>query len=448
MSSRNNQEDIERSERNGNDLYQQIMRYQKHGRVNDKQRIRQALNNIFLAIDKTYGMFKDTLLTAALNAGLQEVSLELAKRGSRANIKHINQEGDYALLLACKHKYKDVALELLKHPGNPCSPNYNGETPLLLAVSDEDMGDVVKKIVNKGICNTIKNEMLRILEIGNFKAFEELLNSPELELESYEYKLDTTTNLTLLEYIYVTQFTADYSENHKYARALLEKTKIRCNPLHINKTKKISALLFVVGDTGKNIDDCIYVIKKILDFAEEEGNINYVDFKGYHGFSAFDLIFQNALEEGTKIDVRVLKLFIDFYYKNNRDSKVFLRNIPYMCNEPELFKALKKIYPESVKNLLDNACADVIETQAALVNPVVKTPTPEIQMAKRVSRKRKEPDEHLEDAEEIPIVTAISPVSPLPLWAQVGDPLERGIRVAKRYSPTRGGRKTRKNKKN
>jgi len=428
----------ERGEKNALDLYESIMRYQKRGREVDKTRIIQATDNIFLVTNKTYGLFKDTLLTAALNAGLQEAALKLAGRGARANIGHINQEGDYALLLACKYKFKDVALELLKHQGNPCSPNENDETPLSFAVSDVDMNAVAEKIIGAGICDNVKNEMIRILEIGNYEAFNELLKSPQLDLESYNYEMGhKTIKLTLLEYIYATTFGPDYTENHQHARALLEKTGIRCNPLHISKTNKISALMFVVGDTGTNADDAIFVITKILEFAESERNGTYVDFKNKDGFAAFDLIFHNAMADGTNIDIRILKLFIDYYYKNNPNSDVFLRNIPYMCNEPELFNALKNLYPESKRELLDNACNDVVGAEAGLVHPIIRTPSPGIQTAKRTTSKRKESAV----ADEIPIVNALTPVSPLPLWAQVDDPHEIGIRQPKPYSPTRNGGK-------
>jgi hypothetical protein len=118
-----------------------------------------------------------------------------------------------------------------------------------------------------------------------------------------------------------------------------------------------------------------------------------------------------------------------------------------MCNEPALFEALKNLYPASVKDLLDSACQDVIAARATLVRP--HTPTPEIPVGKRSSSKRtgKKSAEKLEDAEEIPIVNALTPVSPLPLWAQVDDPHEVGVRMPKPYSPRRGGKKTRKNRK-
>jgi ankyrin repeat protein len=438
-------------------LYKSILDYNKKGnRPIDRKRINDQIGYGFFYTDKTYGLFKDTILIAALNAGLEEESLKLAKHGSKANIKHINDEGDYALLIACKKKYKDVVFELLKHKGNPCSPNEEGETPLMIAVSEVDMIDVVKAIIKYNECDVNytnkkgNNAITRILEVGNFEAFKNLLHLPEIELDSYDYGLrsDEKIKLTLLEYVYVTNFGSDYSENHKYARKLLDITGMGCNPLHVNTKNKITALMFATGDTGNNVEDSIYNINKILHFAELEKNTKYPDFKNTDGLAAFDLLFRNAIEDGTKIDIRIIKLFLDYYYKNNKFSKVFLRNIPIICNNHELFEALKSLYPESKREILDNACKDIVEARAVLINPVIKTPSPEIQVAKRAKYSGK--DSPKEIAEEIPIVHAESPVSPFPLWAQVGDPLEPGVRQPKRYSPTRGGKpknkKTRKNK--
>jgi hypothetical protein len=81
-----------------------------------------------------------------------------------------------------------------------------------------------------------------------------------------------------------------------------------------------------------------------------------------------------------------------------------------------------------------------VETHVELVNPVLKTPSPGIQTARRTSSKRKERTK----ADEIPIVNAIERENPLPLWAQVGDTRERGIRQTKRWRV--GGKKTRKQK--
>ena len=115
-----------------------------------------------------------------------------------------------------------------------------------------------------------------------------------------------------------------------------------------------------------------------------------------------------------------------------------------MCNVPALFEALKNLYPADVRDLLDNACQDVIAARATLVRPL--TPTPEIPLGKRSSSKRSS-SKKLEDAEEIPMVNALTPVSPLPLWAQVDDPHAVGVRMPKPYSPRRGGKKTRKTRK-
>jgi ankyrin repeat protein len=187
----------------------------------------------------------------------------------------------------------------LKHKGNPFVGNDDGETPLLLSVSDLDMLDVVKALLKNNDCDVNyktkdgTTAMTRVLEVGNFEAFKLLLNVPELNLESYVYDHSPETKLTLLEYIYMVQFGPDYKENHKHARALLEIRKDGCYPLHMNRTNKISALMFAVGETGSSADDSIFVIGKLLEYAEKEDNKKYVDFKGQNGFAAFDLIFKN-----------------------------------------------------------------------------------------------------------------------------------------------------------
>jgi len=446
------EEKVNIMESKANQLYKYIIDYNKKGnRPMDRKRINDQIGYGFFNTDKTYGMFKDTILIAALNSGLEEESLELAKHGSKANIKHINEEGDYALLIACKKKYKAVVFELLKHKGNPCSPNEEGETPLMMAVSDVDMIDVVKSLLKNDKCDVNytnkegNNAIKRILEVGNFEAFKILIDIPDIELESYSYKSNngTVVKVTLLEYLLLAVFSFDFSDNFKYARALLETTGTGSHPLHLNTKAKITALMFAIGYSGNNVDDSIYIINKIFHFAESDKNTKYVDFKNTDGLAAFDLLFRNAIEDGTKIDIRVIKLFLDYYYKNNKFSKVFLRNIPIICNNHELFEALKTLYPESEREILDNACKDIVEAHAVLTNPVFKTPSPEIQVAKREKYSGKNSPK--ETAEEIPIVHAESPVSPFPIWAQVGDPLEPGVRQTKRYSPTRGGK--RKNKK-
>ena len=443
-------EKVDMMESKARRLYDMMMEYSKRRRRPiDKKRIDDQISMGFFYTDRTYGMFNDTLLTTALNEDLEDAALALAKNGKKANIGHINAEGNYALLLACKKKYKDVVKELLKHKGNPCTPNSEGETPLTYAVSDVDMIDIVKLFIDKEVCDgsDYKKEMVRILEVGNFEAFKLLVDVPELSLNSYVYVNES--KLTLLEYIFISDLGPDYSENHRYAQELLKKTKIGFDPLHVNRSHSISALLFAVGETGSDVNPCIYNIKEILKYAEEENNTKYVDFKSQTGHTAFDLIFQNAFSDGGRIDIRILKLFIDYYYKNKPNSKSFLRNIPVMCNEPALFEALKNLYPANVRQLLDNACIDVVAATATLTQP--RTPTPEIPVGRRTSSKRssskKSSSEKLEDAEEIPIVNALTPVSPLPLWVQVDDPNEVGVRIPKPYSPRRGGKKTRKLKK-
>jgi ankyrin repeat protein len=440
-------ERVDIMERKGNQLYEMISNYVRHRkRPIDEKRINEQIGYGFFHTDRMYGMFNDTLLTEALNAGLEKASLALAKYGARANIGNVNTQGDYALLLACKKKYKDVVFELLKHKGNPCTPNNVGETPLMMAVVDINMIDIVPALLKHCDVNYVnddgKDAMELVFEVGNFEAFKLLINDPKTELKSYDYELDGhLMKLTLLEYIYVTEFGNDYSENHKHARELLKVKGIDCFPLHIQNERKITALMFAIGDSGENVDDALHVIRKLLHFAEVEKNIRYVDFKNADGLAAFDLLFLNALEDGKNVDVRIIKLFIDYYYKNNKQSRVFHRNIPIICNNAELFEGLKKLFPESKQELLDNACQDIVETNAVLTVPLVQTPSPGIQTGRRTRRKSKKRTM----ADEIHIVNAIERENPLPLWAQVGDTRERGIRQTKRWRV--GGKKDNKTRK-
>jgi len=55
----------------------------------------------------THGMYKDTLLTAALSNDLEKVAAKIIKisevvKGVDINIDHKNEMGEYAFLLACK----------------------------------------------------------------------------------------------------------------------------------------------------------------------------------------------------------------------------------------------------------------------------------------------------------------------------------------------------------
>lgn len=375
-------------------------------------------NEEFIDVKKTTGMFKDNLLTAALNNKLDKVALRLIEFGGKSNIGHINSEEN---------------------------------TPLLIAVSDINMVDVVKALVKSEDCNINYrttdgvSAMTRILEVGNIVAFEELLHYPKLELKNYPFSYESggdVLQLTLLEYILVSYLGGDDSLQH--ARLLLEEKGLDCYPLHINKRNnndaKSTALTFAIGDYASNVEDALYVIGKLLKFAEEKGDKKYVDCETYEGNAAFDLLFEYALESDSNVDARILKLFVDYYYNNDMNSEVFLRNINNICSDEKLFKELKKLYPKSKKHLLDDACSDVVETHVELVNPVLKTPSPEIQTARRTSSKRKERT----NADEIPIFNAIERENPLPLWAQVSDTRERGVRQTKRWRV--GGKKTRKRK--
>jgi ankyrin repeat protein len=374
-------------------------------------------NEEFIDVKKTNGLFKDNLLTAALNNKMDKVALRLIEFGGKSNIGHINSEEN---------------------------------TPLLIAVSDVDMIDVVKALVKSEDCNINHrttdgvSAMTRILEVGNILAFEELLHVPNLELKNYTYKqgLGYQIQLTLLEYILVSYLGGD--DNLQHARLLLEEKGLDCYPLHIiyNDISAVNstALTFAISDYASNVEDALYVIGKLLKFAEKEGDKKYVDCESHEGNAALDLLFEYALQSDSNVDARILKLFIDYYYNNDMNSHVFLRNINNICSDEKLFKELKKLYPKSKKHLLDDACSDVVETHVELVNPVLKTPSPGIQTARRTSSKRKA----ITKADEIPIVNAIERENPLPLWAQVGDTRERGIRQTKRWRV--GGKKTRKHK--
>jgi len=373
-------------------------------------------NKDFIDVKKTKGMFKDNLLTAALNNKMDKVALRLIEFGGKSNLGHINSEEN---------------------------------TPLLIAVSDIDMIDVVKALVKSEDCNVNHrtdvgtSAMTRILEVGNIVAFEELLHVPNLELKNYTYNqgLGYQIQLTLLEYILVSYLGGD--DNLQHARLLLEEKGMDCDPLHIihNDISGVNstALTFAIGDYASNVEDAIYVIGKLLKFAEEKVDKKYVDCESHEGNAALDLLFEYALQSDSNVDARILKLFTDYYYNNNINSQVFLRNMNNICGDEDLFNELKKLYPKSKKHLLDDACGDLVETHVELVNPVLKTPSPEIQTARRTSSKHRERVK----AEEIPIVNAIERENPLPLWAQVGDTRERGIRQTKRW---RAGGK-RKNKK-
>jgi ankyrin repeat protein len=373
-------------------------------------------NKDFIDVNKTKGMFKDNLLTAALNNKMDKVALRLIEFGGKSNIGHINNEEN---------------------------------TPLLIAVSDIDMIDVVKALVKSSDFNVNHrtdegaSAMTRILEVGNIVAFEELLHVPNLELKNYPFSYEPggdILKLTLLEYILVSYLGGD--DNLQHARLLLEEKGLDCYPLHINKRNndiKSTALTFAIGDYASNIEDAVYVIGKLLKFAEEKGDKKYVDCETYEGNAALDLLFEYALQSDSNVDARILKLFTDYYYTNDINSQVFLRNMNNICGDEDLFNELKNLYPKSDKHILDDACGDLVETHVELVNPVLKTPSPEIQTARRTSSKRRERVK----AEEIPIVNAIERENPLPLWAQVGDTRERGIRQTKRW---RAGGK-RKNKK-
>jgi ankyrin repeat protein len=186
-------------------------------------------------------MFNDTILIAALNNHLPNVALKILLNGRNVDVSDINAEGDYPLILACKFKYTDLIIELLKRKNNPCQPDIDGETPLMCAVSDVNMNNIVKLLIDKNVCDgsNYKKEMMRILEVGNFEAFKMLLDVPDLGLDSYVYGNDS--KLTLLEYIFISDLGSDYSENHRYAQELLKKTNFGCNPLqNLDKSLYIS----------------------------------------------------------------------------------------------------------------------------------------------------------------------------------------------------------------
>jgi hypothetical protein len=386
----------------------------------------------------THGMYKDTLLTVALTNGLEKVAVKIIKisevvKGVDINIDHKNEMGEYAFLLACKKGYIHLALAILKKGTTLCAPDTDGFTPLMYACGRTDMVRLVEYIVKHnahhktcdiGYANDSGTTALSVaLENGIEKSVHFLLDSGK-----------SNPGSILKEYNDVTVLQRDLYEGIQTAKLILEKTGMDCNPLYISKKDRSTALLLAMPTFAdlNHVDDHVDVIQTLLYFADQEQALKYVDYKNTEGFTAFDLLFEVADMADVPVNTNILKLFIDFYYKNHPNSKVFLRNIDKICGDGALIDAVRKMYPgKKVKKILQHLCKDVVEAHATSEQRGEDNSTLAIQTGKRISmiRTRATP---LQEAEEIPIVHAEEEVSPMDTGFYVGDPRDRGIRQTKR----------------
>jgi hypothetical protein len=398
----------------------------------------------------THGMYKDTLLTAALSNDLEKVAAKIIKisevvKGVDINIDHKNEMGEYAFLLACKKGYIHLALAILKKGTTLCAPDTDGFTPLMYACGRTDMVRLVEYIVKHnahhktcdiGYANDSGTTALSVaLENGIEKTVNLLLDSGK-----------SNPGSILKEYNDVTVLQRDLYEGIQTAKLILEKTGMDCNPLYISKKDRSTALLLAMPTFADltHVDDHVDVIQTLLYFADQEPALKYVDYKNTDGFAAFDLLFEVADIADIPVNTNILKLFIDFYYKNHPNSKVFLRNIDKICEDGILIGAIRKMYPgKKTKKILKHLCKDVVETHVTVEQHRGNNSSPAIQTGKRIPmvRTRTTP---LEEAEEIPIVHAEEEVSPMDTGFYVGDPRDRGIRQTKRLGGKR--RKTLKKK--
>jgi len=382
-----------------------------------------------LDYEKTHGMFKDTILTFALNNDLEQVALQILKIGERANIRHINESGDYALSIACKKAYKHAALAILQIGDSPCEPDDEGYTPLMHSCVNTEMIDVVEHIIRGrtecdiGYVNKHGESALSLtLQVGNPRALTLLLDSGE----SNPGIMDTThKNVTLFEKML-------FEEDIKSAKLIVEKTGLECNPLHTINTFGSTALMLAIPRyTDDNIGDYIDIIRALLRFAEETDNKTYVDLQSTEGYCAFDIIFEYAEQNDEPINPRVVKLFLDYYYKNDPNSQVFLRNVDNICQDVELYKALKHLYPSKAsKRIIKNACREFGNAKASIRNATVKSRSPDMQTGRRI-RTTRSTTKNLGHAFEL-LEAIRAPPPPEEAAFQVGDPRERGARQRKR----------------
>jgi ankyrin repeat protein len=394
-------------------------------------------NRDIIDFKMVYGLYKDNLLTAALTNSLESLALKLVKEfGDKINLDQLNDANEYALYIACLKGYKDVSLEILKRGGKNCGPaGEEGFTPFMYACVKTQMIEIVEYMIAHKICDigyANKNgetALSLVLQVGNDPVLGLLLDSGKSNPGSI---LKDAGNITVLQ--------RELYEGIKIPRLILEKTGIDCNPLYINEKEKFTSLLLAIPtviDKESELDDYIYVVKMILDFAEEKKDINFVDYENEDGYSAFDLLFVYADHRDGEITFPILKLFIDYYYKNNPNSQAFLRNVDRICDDEGLKNTIKRIYSASEhKDFLNRICNDVIEAPAKLINP--REVKQELPVGKRNSTLS---EEGLNEAVEMPIVHAQRMEEDTGF--NVSDPHVRGVFQTK---PEYGGKKTKRQK--
>jgi hypothetical protein len=381
---------------------------------------------------KTHGLFEETLLTAALNADLEKVAARILELGPELlDINHVNNSGETAFLLACKKSYKDIALTIAALKPK-CVPDAESYTALMYTCANTKMIDVTKYIITHDICDighvneNGETALSLTLEVGNPAALTLLLDSGKSKPERIDSK--TGVNLfikTLLE------------EDTKTARLILEKTGLKCDPLAITENNNITALMLCIpGRADAKSEDWIALIHALLSLAVETKNKDYVDAASNHGPSAFDLIFIYAEDSGNSIDARIVKPFLDYYYKHDLNSPVFLRNIDLMCRDLPLYRSILRMYPGKVlKKIVKRACSGVAPAVASMNRSTRKSKSssrsPELQTARRV-RTTRSTSKNIRTALEIPIVHATTPVDPTDTGFNVDDPREPGLRMRKR----------------
>ena len=375
---------------------------------------------------KTHGMFDETLLTAALNADLEKVVARILEL-DQTSMDYVNGSGENAFLLACKKGYKDIALTIAALKPE-CVPDAEGYTALMYTCTNVDMIDVTKYIINHDICDIGQvNEngdtaLSLTLEVGNPSALTLLLDSGKSKPDLLDPK---TKDLNLF-------IRTLMEEDVKSAKLILEKTGLECKPLVITKLYRLTALMLAIprykDDTS---DDYIEIIRILLKHAVEKHDTHYVDVIGEEGYCAFDLIFAHAEQNDEPINPRVVKLFLDYYYKNDPNSQVFLRNVDNICQDIELYKALKRLYPSKAsKRIIKNACREFSNAQASVRNATVKSRSPDMQTGRRI-RTTRSTTKNIRHAFEL-LEAIRAPPPPEEAAFQVGDPRERGARQRKR----------------
>lgn len=399
------------------------------GIVNSKEIINFIKENAEdLDFKKTHGLFEETLLTEALNADLEKVAERILELGPELfDINHVNNSGETAFLLACKKGYKDIALNIAALKPK-CVPDAESYTALMYTCTNTKMIDVTKYIITHDICdighvNENGDTALSLtLEVGNPAALTLLLDSGKSKPDLLEPNTKDINLFikTLLE------------EDVESANLILEKTGLKCDPLRVTENHSITALMVALPRPGeKSTDVAIEIIRRLLGFAVETKNKGYVDIINGEGYCAFDIIFKYAEQNDEPINPRVVKLFLDYYYKNDPNSPVFLRNIDYICNDIELYKALKRLYPsKAYKRIIKNACREFANAKASVRNATVKSKNPELQTGRRV-RVTRSTTKNLGHAFEL-LEAIRAPPLPEEAGFQVGDPRERGARQRKR----------------